>query len=565
MALPFLVRTILRNKKSLTGKNTTDAALNLFNKGYKAVFKKGIPPTDRNYAGISTAFRNAVDSSETKGIIKKQTVSEAAKVTATLKRKKHELFPELKKAESEKISKTVTEKIKKKDWHSPFYLRDEKGNIIYDVGSKKYYDASKRHIAKELNVPFNQFRNDPNLLQILNLFRGDRAIGRNTPVADLMKTYGKGMDYGPVLGQRQQLMGDIASEKYGIMTMLNKAGIKSPLTLAGMGHTLPVKQMAKLKKIVAPDMSDVDFVRMISSPANINPEMNIMNMSKTGIEKFLNKPKTSWARRDLSDLSQIMEDAQMATRYYTPEGQLSRVGMKGQEIDPERLARYVKKIIEENPFTYKEKLRFMPGADYIRSLLKGDVKWKFQAGGLASLLGKKLLKKIAGKLSEKELKMLMGSLWKGVDPRSSPRYKAWDKQRWGPGYKWPYKKSRVKGPEIKKSHMADLSPGERVELQTKHADKLWEYQMKKKLGRDMYDDLEYPFLNPDNEAFIVTEPRTGLGRYQLQHYVDPENIGPVDKYKVYDWWDEIMNKMRKKPKFKYVKDAKGNIVLRKIK
>ena len=117
MALPFLIRTILRNRKSLAGKNTTDAALNLFNKGYKTVFKNKIPPTDRSYEGLSTAFRNAVNSSETKGIIKKQTVTEAAKVTAALKRKKHELFPELKKAESEKISKTVTEKIKKKDWN----------------------------------------------------------------------------------------------------------------------------------------------------------------------------------------------------------------------------------------------------------------------------------------------------------------------------------------------------------------------------------------------------------------------------------------------------------------
>ena len=189
----------------------------------------------------------------------------------------------------------------------------------------------------------------------------------------------------------------------------------------------------------------------------------------------------------------------------------------------------------------------------------------FATGGLASLLGKKLLKKIAGKLSEKELKMLMGSLWKGVDPRRSPRYKVWDKKRWGPGYKWPYQKSRIKGPEIKKSHFANLSPGERVELQSKHADELWEYQMKKKLGRDMHEDLEYPFLSPENEAFISTAPRTGLGRYQLQHYVDPENVGPIDKYKVYDWWDDVLNKMRKKPKFKYVKDAKGNIVLRKIK
>jgi hypothetical protein len=195
---------------------------------------------------------------------------------------------------------------------------------------------------------------------------------------------------------------------------------------------------------------------------------------------------------------------------------------------------------------------------------QGGVVKGYAAGGLVGI-GSKILAKLAKKLSEKELKMLMGSLWKGVDPKQAPHYKAWAKKRWGPGYKWPYEKSKIKGPKVTPSHMADLTPGERVELQTKHADKLWEFQMKKKLGRAMDEDLEYPFLNPENEAFIITEPRTGLGRYQTSHYVDPENVGPVEKYKVYDWWDEIMNRMRKKPKFKYVKDAKGNIILKEVK
>jgi len=195
----------------------------------------------------------------------------------------------------------------------------------------------------------------------------------------------------------------------------------------------------------------------------------------------------------------------------------------------------------------------------------GGVVDHFQAGGLASLLGKKLLKKLAAKLSEKELKMLMGSLWKGVDPRRSPRYRVWDKNRWGPGYKWPWQKSRIKGPEMKKSHFASLSPGERVELQSKNADELWEYQMKKKLNKPMNEALEYPFLNPDKNSFIVTGPRTGLGRYQLQHYVDPEDVKPIQKYKVYDWWDDVLNKMHKKPKFKYVKDDKGKIILKEVK
>ena len=195
---------------------------------------------------------------------------------------------------------------------------------------------------------------------------------------------------------------------------------------------------------------------------------------------------------------------------------------------------------------------------------KGGVVNGYAAGGIGKL-GINILKKLAKKMPEDDFLRVMETLWKGVDPKKSGRYKKWAKDRWSPGYKWPYKKSRIKGPDIEKSHFANLSPGERVELQSKYADDIWEYKMKKKLGRPMDEDLEYPFLSPENEAFISTEPRTGLGRYQMRHFVDPENVGPIDKYQVYDWWDDVLNKMRKKPKFKYVKDAKGKIVLKEVK
>ena len=160
-------------------------------------------------------------------------------------------------------------------------------------------------------------------------------------------------------------------------------------------------------------------------------------------------------------------------------------------------------------------------------------------------------------MPEDDFLRVMETLWKGVDPKKSGRYKQWSKNRWSPGYKWPYQKSRIKGPDIKKSHMADLSPGESVELQSKYADDIWEYKMKKKLGRAMDEDLEYPFLNPENDAFISTEPRTGLGRYQMRHFVDPENVGPVDKYQVYDWWDDVPKQNEKKTQVQVRQGRKG--------
>ena len=113
---------------------------------------------------------------------------------------------------------------------------------------------------------------------------------------------------------------------------------------------------------------------------------------------------------------------------------------------------------------------------------EGGVIDRFQAGGLVGI-GSKILAKLAKKLSEKELKMLMGSLWKGVDRKQSGRYKAWAKNRWGPGYKWPYQKSRIRGPEMKKSHYASLSDQAKEDLRKRYAKRLAEYIARKKRGQ----------------------------------------------------------------------------------
>jgi len=123
---------------------------------------------------------------------------------------------------------------------------------------------------------------------------------------------------------------------------------------------------------------------------------------------------------------------------------------------------------------------------WMNMLIRGDRTYKdvlgFQAGGLVGI-GSKILAKLVNKLSEKEMKMLMGSLWKGVDPKQSGRYKAWAKNRWGPGYKWPYQKSRIRGPEMKKSHYASLSDQAKEDLRKRYAKRLAEYIARKKRGQ----------------------------------------------------------------------------------
>ena len=113
---------------------------------------------------------------------------------------------------------------------------------------------------------------------------------------------------------------------------------------------------------------------------------------------------------------------------------------------------------------------------------RGGVVNGYAAGGLIGL-GSKILARLAKKLSEKEMKMILGSLWKGVDRKQAPHYKAWAKNRWGPGYKWPWKKSRIRGPGIKKSHYASLSDQAKEDLRKSYAKRLAEYIARKKRGQ----------------------------------------------------------------------------------
>ena len=312
----------------------------------------------------------------------------------------------------------------------------------------------------------------------------------------------------------------------------------------------------------------------IAPLTNYLPEIGPMNIGKRGRDKtvmesmFLDPLTIGKVKPEgLREVSKLYDQAGIRSVLPSLTGKKMILGKQdiGKQID------FLSKALSYNqaPFhglNKKEMIEMLLGFRKLKDFgyNKGGVVNGYAAGGIGKL-GVNILKKLAKKMPEDDFLRVMETLWKGVDPKKSGRYKQWAKNRWSPGYKWPYKKSRIKGPDIKKSHMADLSPGESVELQSKYADDIWEYKMKKKLGRPMDEDLEYPFLNPENEAFISTDPRTGLGRYQMRHFVDPENVGPVDKYQVYDWWDDILNKMRKKPKFKYVKDAKGKIVLKEVK
>jgi len=311
-----------------------------------------------------------------------------------------------------------------------------------------------------------------------------------TPADQLLTKYGKqgwGSKTEGLIKERQDLtdllLGHTGKDSEEIYKLLSKKmGLTKQQMLGGMGHQYPLMHLARLiAGSGRPNMSVMRAIRLMNNPQNIKAEPNFMNMAKRGIENYLyQKPLASAS--DLGIIDKIMKHGQVSSKFYSPTGTRQQIGMPGREIDPKQLLDYLEIIQKDAPFGFVPKgKRFLPIRKYIEALMEGKQKWNYQAGGLVSI-GSKILAKLAKKLSEKELKMLMGSLWKGVDPKQAPHYKAWAKNRWGPGYKWPYKKSRIRGPEMKKSHYASLSDQAKEDLRKRYAKRLAEYIAKKKRG-----------------------------------------------------------------------------------
>ena len=445
------------------------------------------------------------------------------------------------------------------------------------------YERMLRNLSSSLGVPYRKAKQSPNVLGSLQLKRAERMFnpGANTPDELLMAQYGyTPRDFQKIVNQRAQLVEDMKSQ--GIFSLLDKLGILRPGSRAGsIGHTIPMRQVKKRLGDFVFTPTD-DILSTVNNPRYLAAEPNFLNQAKAGIESFLYSPKNLAKNRNLKAISDILEEAQLTSRIYSPySSNIRTLGTKG-EVDARQLKRYLQKLIDEDPWGGK----FLPSAKYLRQ--------NFAVGGIANI-GAKILPKLAKKLSEKELKLVMETLFKGTKPLMGPKYKRQMKlakylrDKYGKETTWPFVKSEVPGPKSSLQRMQEKEFFDNTEFwpdmtqaskvvkfpsagavediyrSGRLADRKWEQEMLKKLNLAENTELKYPFLNPENNAFIVTGPRTSLGRYQMSGIMDTEAASPVSKYAVYDWWDDVLKQMRKKPKFKYVKDDKGNTIMKKVK
>jgi len=438
---------------------------------------------------------------------------------------------------------------------------------------RKLRKKENKDLYADFNEAFNLRRFESQLMK-------NGLLDELTPANQLLTKYGR-QGWENVLDERKGLTSLVMDESK-IGKFLKKQGYDTNQIIASIGHHYPLMQFASLLGGKGrPNMSPFRAARLVNRPENIRPELGFMNQAKSrGIEPFLYE-KPLWTADDMGIMNKIMSDAQLTSKFYGPGGTRQQLGT-GQQIDPKQLLQYLKYIHKDKPFGSAKFPRTLPTKGDILKLLQGDIKYNFAAGGIANI-GAKILPKLAKKLSEKELKLVMETLFKGTKPLMGPKYKRQKKlaqylrDKYGKETTWPFVKSEIPGPKSSLQRMQEMAEASKVVKfpsagalediyrSGRLADRKWEQEMLKKLKLAENTELKYPFLNPENNAFIVTGPRTSLGRYQMSGIMDTEAASPVSKYAVYDWWNDVLQQMRKKPKFKYVKDDKGNVIMKKVK
>ena len=290
----------------------------------------------------------------------------------------------------------------------------------------------------------------------------------------------------------------------------------------------------------APPFSGGEIGRTQFLDPNINSSSQKTKESQ-GLKSLLSNKK------DLAKIDQEMIDQNIRTTLVNPDEVYTDEELLKFYLNQDKIKQKFKNVdINVDIENYLSEGYYPMGGWKELGFNKGGKVDGYAAGGIGRI-GIKLLAKLAKKLSPKEMKMLTGSAFKGTNPSKSlaKKREANLMKKLDGNYNWRNVKSKVLGPRS---------------------------------SVDRMNDKQYPYLDPDNDAFIVSgqseHPITGtpqlnkFGRYQLKSTID-DTLGSDDslfrKYSVYDWWDDITETIRERPKFKYVKDSKGNIIMKEVK
>ena len=336
-----------------------------------------------------------------------------------------------------------------------YFYMTPKQRIARRMTDKAFQDRRAK-IAKELGIPITKLERNPTIAQHMDWMRTDKALGKNTPIKDLQAMYGKpGVTYDDVMINKYNLQEAlIEGSPDSIIDLLYSQGVRGGQLASSVGHGMPIHEAIKIKNKIAPWMTDVEFVQMLNNPKNIRSELNLINTQKRPTERMTWQPDFAWEKKSLKEMDEIAKNAQARFQFFTPEGELTSIGMQGYDVDPQRLRWWINKIIKDDPFKGGDQLRLLPNKKILKDMY--DLP-DYSSGGLVKLLNKL-------KLTKKQRDLIMKTAYSphrkpGTGPKLTRERRVEQKIRdlYGKEKRWKYVKSTVPGPRRKKSAGGILS------------------------------------------------------------------------------------------------------------
>ena len=325
--------------------------------------------------------------------------------------------------------------------------------------SKKTYQMWVDEGAKAFGVPSEFAKQSPKVMGAVQLKRAESALfpGRNTPWEQVFERYGyKPSDFKNIVEGRRAMQDQFKNmDIYSTMDALKI--LKPGMRTGSLGHTLPISRLSRIAD-ENPNISRDDLMNIVSNPSNMEVQPNFFNQALGGIESLFYNPKYANTPFGMQRAKEALNEAQLTSRILRPQNmEIETYGVGDKPYDYKQLKNYLEELLAEQKYgirkdrkTGLERIGLLPNISYLaKRFSKGGKMPSYAAGGIGRL-GAKLLQKLIGKLSNKELQMILDTSFKGTKPLMSPAKIRQEKllRKLGPDrYRWRNVKSEVPGPK----------------------------------------------------------------------------------------------------------------------
>ena len=350
------------------------------------------------------------------------------------------------KGEKRKGEKYITKETSKKLSDARVKNLIKEGKYPMKPG-KKTYQMYIDDASKAFKVSNEEAKKSPKIMGAVQIKRAESALfpERNTPWNQLFERYNmKSSDFKNIVGGRAEMQAKLPFAQLDALEIF-KPGMRT----GSIGHTMPLSRLREIAN-ANPNIPREDLMKLAIDPKYMEVQPNFFNQALSGIESLFYNPKYANTPFGMQRATKALDEAQLTSRILRPGTMdIETYGLGSKAYDYKLLREYLKKLKDKRPYglrksrkTGAERPRLLPDVSFLKK--------RFSAGGLASMIGRKAIKKIAKKLSEKDFKLLLGSFFKGINPSMSPAKKRQArliKKLGADKYRFRNLKSEIPGPK----------------------------------------------------------------------------------------------------------------------